>query len=271
MKTNILYLGDNLKVLAALPAGSIDLVYADPPFGTGQHRKDYDDRWLAADAYEDWLAPRLELCHVVLRNTGSIYVHCDWRMSHRIRLLLDNLFVFQNEIVWYHPGGGLSKRRFARKHDIILFYTKTGDYTFNPDAVRQPYSEKSLAHVSKTSVGLKTQSHNRRGGRDYGPVYLNPAGKHPDDVWHIPALAEASKERTGYATQKPLALLELIVKASSNPGDVVLDPFCGSGTTLIAADRLGRRWVGIDDSRQAIETTADRLRRLDIRYEEMCS
>lgn len=264
MKTSVLYHGDNLKVLEALPAESIDLIYADPPFGTGQHRQDYDDRWFIAGEYGEWLALRLKLCGIILKPTGSIYVHCDWRMAAKIRLLLDKLFIFQNEIVWYHPGGGLSKRRFARKHDTILFYTKSDDYIFNPDAVRQPYSPGTLAR-------LKTRLTNRRAGRDYGAVTLNPKGKHPDDVWQIPALAEASKERTGYATQKPLALLERIVKASSNPGDVVLDPFCGSGTTLVAADRLGRRWLGIDNSRQAIKTMVDRLRRLGIRYEQIDS
>lgn len=252
MKINVLYFGDNLKVLAALPAGSVDLIYADPPFGTGRYMKNYDDRWFAAGAYESWLAPRLELCSAVLKPTGSIYAHCDWRMVHSIRSILGGLFVFQNEIIWYHPGGGLSKRRFARKHDTILFYTKSNDYTFNPDAVRQPYSASTIAR-------LKTKLTNRRAGRDYGDVTLNPKGKHPDDVWQIPALPEASKERTGYATQKPLALLERIVKASSNPGDIVLDPFCGSGTTLAAADKLGRRWIGIDSSPMALSVASQRL------------
>jgi len=171
----------------------------------------------------------------VLKKTGSFYYHCDWHASHYVKIMLDQVFGFnhfQNEIIWHYTGGGRSKSYFSRKHDSIFLYAKSDSYTFNVDAIRVPYKETSgYAQSGITSAA----------GKKYMP---NPLGTPMDDVWDIPIINPLSKERLGYPTQKPLVLLERILNASSNPGDVVLDAFCGCGTALVAAQKLKRKWIG---------------------------
>ena len=162
---------------------------------------------------------------------------------------------FQNEVIWYYRGAGVSKSRYGRRHDNIFFYTKGKNWTFNADAARTPYAEATVKRF-KHYIG------NVRGGRDFGQQELNPKGKHPDDVWEISIVAPSARARLGYPTQKPLPLLERIVGVSSNPGDVVLDAFCGCGTTMEAAQLLGRRWIGIDISQSAIRLVENRLKKL---------
>jgi site-specific DNA-methyltransferase (adenine-specific) len=201
-------------------------------------------------AYLVSMTERLCELYRSLSPTGSLYLHCDRRTAHYFRIVCDALFGegnFRNEVVWHYTGGGRAKTYFSRKHDVILFYSKSAKYTFNLDAVRQPYSETS----GYARSGITSAS-----GKRYMP---HPDGTPADDVWDIPIVNPMARERTGYPTQKPSALLERIIAASSNEGDVVLDPCCGSGTTLVAAERLGRNWIGIDLSELAVAASRHRL------------
>ena len=161
---------------------------------------------------------------------------------------------FQNELVWYHRGGGVSKKRFGRKHDTIFFYTKSGkgSHTFNVDEIRQPYSEASAER-------LKYKAKAFRGDKVYDSYEQHPLGKHPDDVLAIQPVMPSSKKRVGWFSQKPEPLLEIIIKASSNPKDIVLDPMCGCGTTIVVAQKSARKWIGIDISPQACRTMKKRM------------
>lgn len=228
--------GDCLELLRREPDASVDLVYVDPPFATGRvHRGRagvFDDRFASIDAYLEFLAPRLRECRRVLRETGSILVHCDWRTSHRVRCLLDDVFGaerFVNGLVWSYGLGGSSPRAFARKHDDILFYAKGESYWF--EAPRVPARSRRMRGMTKKAT----------------------------DVLDVPAINNQAIERVGYPTQKPLALLDLLVRACSPPGGVVLDPCCGSGTTLVAAVGAERTAIGFDLSPDAVRTAALRL------------
>ena len=223
-------------------------------------------------SYLVYMAVRLLEMMRILKPTGSIYLHCDPTMSHYLKLVLDAVFGkqnFRNEIVWAYTQGGRSLKDFARKHDVILRYTKSKDFLFNSDDVRIDYEL-----VSKKSSDSFTKIDEN--GRFYKEVfgadkkkkyrYYKDAGKLPYDWWtDIPqitgrAAAWEKTERTGYPTQKPLALLDRIIKASSNKGDIVLDPFCGCATTLVAADRLQREWIGVDISAKAAELVVERIK-----------
>ncbi|MCK4871830.1 MAG: site-specific DNA-methyltransferase [Phycisphaerales bacterium] len=219
-----------------MPNESVDLVYVDPPFNTGKSQQGaaakYEDAWPTMEAYIRWIRPRVEQVHRVLKPTGSLLLHCDWRGSHHLRLLLDDVFGpdrFVNELIWSYGLGGSSPRRFARKHDTILFYSRTDVYFFQPPM------------VPATSARMRGQ--------------LKKAG----DILDIPSLNNMAAERTGYPTQKPLALLEMLISACCPEGGRVADFCCGSGTTLIAAKRLGRPFVGCDVSDDAVRMTEERL------------
>jgi len=263
VKTGIIHCGDCLAKLKDMGTGSIDLIYIDPPFNSSRSYRNpsgaacdrrFDDRFDGVNAYLEYMKPRIKELHRVLKPTGSFYYHCDWHASHYVKVMLDSpeLFGygnFQNEIVWcYRSGGASPRRRFSRKHDIILFYTRSGDYVFN---------------------GLKEKSYNR-GLKPYRfqgvDEYVDNAGWYTrvgmKDYWEINMVGRTSRERMDYPTQKPLALLERIVSASSNEGDIVLDAFCGSGTALAAAGKLGRRWIGIDISPAACRLARQRLKTL---------
>lgn len=259
---------DNLDVLRALPDGTVDLVYADPPFATGRSRRLVSIRTGTGDrtrpgfrgrevAYAEvsdlaWddaqpleahlaaLAARFHELHRVLAPEGSVYVHVDWRTVHHVRLLLDEVFGperFLNEIVWAYDYGGRAADRWPRKHDTILWYAKGDRWCFERDAIdRIPYLAPGLVGPEKAA-----------------------RGKLPTDVWWMTIVPPASAERTGYPTQKPVRLLERIVAASSRPGDLVLDPYAGSGTTAVAAARLGRRWLLVDRNSAAVDIARRRL------------
>ncbi len=267
--SNRLFVGDCLDVLPRLKAGCARLIYLDPPFNTGARRRgragSYADAFGSPAGYVAYMRPRLEAMLRVLASDGSLFFHCDWRMSHHIRLLLDDLFglsapprnqatrgVFVNEIIW-HYGLGASKagRRLLTKHDVIFWHARSPDYVFN------------LLREAPTPAMLDKYRHvDAQGNRymnAYGKRYVMKGGKLLDDVWDIPAIAPTAGERVDYPTQKPLTLLTRIVELASNAGDVVLDPFCGSGTTLVAAAHLGRRWIGIDINPQAVEIARARL------------
>lgn len=283
---NMILLGDCLEVLKDVGDASIDLIYLDPPYLTNKDWGEFDDTWRMVDfedelgehiwdkhpkvealidaaelikddsacAYIIMMSVRLIELRRVLKDTGSIYLHCDQYACHFLKLVMDSIFgnqQFQNEIIWAYRTGGVSKSRFARKHDNIFFYTKTDKYTFN--------ESREKSYVSAASAGMKAYGHK---GKEYmlledeGGVYRQVVMR---DVWHIDATGTVSHERLGYPTQKPLELLKRIVAASSNEGDVVLDPFCGSGTTLLAAQSMNRRWIGIDKNPNAIRIAKSRL------------
>ncbi len=267
-----LILGDNLSIMAALLPdyeGTIDLIYADPPFFTNrkysarigrgedsrkpnewQLTEGYRDHWADLDAYLDFLYQRLSLMYRLLAPNGTLYLHLDWHADAYARLLLDEFFGAENllnEIIWTYHGPSPIRSAFNRKHDTILVYVKGKNYTFNADAVREPYNPNTV----------KTFSASPKAG--FGKIPDLERGKVPEDWWYFPVVARLHNERTGYPTQKPQALLERIIKASSNPGDLVADFFCGSGTTPLVATNLGRRFVATDGTFRAVHTTRSRL------------
>ena len=209
-------------------------------------------------AYLVMMTIRLVELHRVLKPTGSLYLHCDPTASHYLKLVLDQVFGaknFRNEIIWHYRRWTAPSRRFQRLHDVVFFYTKGDNYTFNQILI--PYTE--------GSVGRKMQGVLHRFKRGEEPVLvsdkeLQAEGVSANDVFHIPFVAPSAKERLGYETQKPLALLERIIKASSNEGDIVLDPFCGCGTAVVAAQKLKRHWIGIDVTHLAINLMRNRLK-----------
>ncbi|GHO55517.1 DNA methyltransferase [Ktedonobacter robiniae] len=238
-------------------------------------------------AYLVSMTLRITEIHRVLKETGSFYLHCDPTASHYLKLLLDAIFCsqggnFVNEIAWcYEIGGRVSKHAFGRRHDSLLFYVKSKDYAFNWDDILDEFSESGKAKFRYEDENGKYRLMGRfikgspiKGHRDVSPEWENThpelvyrhylkEGKMPVDFWNIPPINQASKERLGYPTQKPEALLEKIISVSSNDGDVILDAYCGCGTTIAVAERLRRNWIGIDITYQSISLV---LRRLEGQY-----
>jgi len=211
-------------------------------------------------AYLTYMAQRIIEMYRILKNTGSLYLHCDPTASHYLKVMLDGIFnknSFGNDISWCYTGPSGAKKRFPTKHDVILRYVKSENYIFNEDAIRIPYKE---LHSDKGKNAKIWGSEGKLQNEDLRQNYVKK-GKIPEDWWiDIPSGGHISpKERTGYPTQKPLALLHRIIKASSNPNDIVLDPFCGCATTCVAAQQLGRKWIGIDIEEKAVEILVDRL------------
>lgn len=207
------------------------------------------------DSYLAWFYDAAVLLRELLAENGSILVHLDWHVGHYARTVLDEVFGeknFVNEIIWAYSGAGVSPERFSRRHDNIFWYTRGPGWYFDPDPLRTEYAEATKERFSHY-IG------NVRNGVDFGQQELNPKGKHPDDVLRVSIEAPSSNERTGYPTQKPLALLQKLVEGLCPKDGVVADLFCGSGTTLKAAELLQRRWLGCDLSRFAIHTTRKRL------------
>ncbi|GHT25651.1 hypothetical protein FACS18942_01240 [Planctomycetales bacterium] len=293
---NTLYTNDNLYVLSGLNSGLVDLIYLDPPFnskrtysapvGSKAAGASFKDMWtwkdvdeyyldtLAANfpalaryiasvgkisgkammAYLTYMAQRVIEMYRVLKDTGSLYLHCDPTASHYLKLLLDSIFGkqgFRNEIIWCYRGGGSPKNDFGRRHDIIFRYAKSNKLVFNADAVRVPYQAEGINRKDDAMWGKHKGTE-----RVYKP---HPLGKIPEDWWRIDVLNANDSERTGYPTQKPLAILHRVIKASSKEDDIVLDPFCGCATTCVAAQQLGRKWIGIDIEKQAASVLVERL------------
>lgn len=272
---NTLYCGDNLDVLRKhVKDESIDLIYIDPPFFSNKHYevvwgdeaevRSFEDRWEGGiNVYIEWMRPRVEELHRTLKPTGSFYLHCDWHASHYLKIMMDEIFgakQFLNEIVWCYGIGGRSKKHFGRKHDTILFYRKNKRHIFNVDDVRVPF-KKTHMKIEIDNNGKKYSIKKSRTGKVYRyPIDL---GKIPEDYWtDIELINWEAKERLGYPTQKPEMLLERIMKASSNKGDIVLDAFCGCGTALVVAHKLGRNWIGIDISPTAAKVMEGRLKKV---------
>jgi site-specific DNA-methyltransferase (adenine-specific) len=227
--------------IAAIYPRPAALTYIDPPFNTGSTRSTttttatYTDTYGSIEDYIDWLIPRIDnLRHMT---HGNFIVHVDPRTSHYLKIELDRIFgrtAFQNEIIWKYNSGGAGKRKLAAKHDTLLWYTTKKDYTFNIQ--RERYATPNVAH---------------RAG-------FHPGGRMLTDVWDISIISTTGRERVGYPTQKPLALLDRIVRMFSNPGDLVADGFCGSGTTGVAAITNQRDFYGCDVNQTAVEITAGR-------------
>ncbi len=293
---NEFYHGDCLFVLNHdIEPESIDLIYLDPPFFTGKVQKgkdkwhpeameiSYNDTkaywgqhqnrmrqkaplWLNSIPREDefksyiyYMMERLEACKRALKQTGSIYLHCDERASHYLKMVMDEIFGyknFRNEIVWWYHTGGASKKHFSKKHDIILFYSKKDKYYFDTECIRDQFRETKTDHFNSIDGNGRKCRIRKINNKEY--FYYLEDGKIPTDVWEISTINAVAEERTGYPTQKPITLLKRIIQASSNEGGMVLDPFCGCGTTIIAANELGRKWIGIDISKDALNVTKGR-------------
>jgi DNA modification methylase len=272
LPANQLILGDNLRVMSALLPeyeDKVDLIYVDPPFftnkgytariGRGEDSRKpeewklvdgYKDEWDGLNDYLDMLFPRLQLMHRLLSPTGSLYLHLDWHANSYARILLDEIFGYKNyrnEIIWTYHGPSPIKRAFNRKHDMILFYSKTDKYKFNVDDVRIPYASNTVETFKSSDKA------------GFGKVPDLDRGKVPEDWWYFPVVARLHNERTGYPTQKPEALMERIIMASSDPGDLVADFFGGAGTTAVVAQRLDRRFILSDNQPRAINTSRSRL------------
>ena len=268
--TNKLIFGDNLQVMKLLlddpdVKGQVKLIYIDPPFATkqefkgSQDQKAYQDK-IAGARFLEFLRKRLIFLRELLSEDGSIYVHLDWKKGHYVKVIMDEVFgetKFRNDLIWKYFGPTSTEKNFPRKHDIILFYTKSDDYNFNGEATLIQYDDKAIRRYDKVDEG----------GRPYKLYYDKDGtvrkaymkeGK-PTEIFEIPFVQGTSEERIGYPTQKPEALLDRIIQASSNPGDLVLDAFAGSGTTLAVAEKLGRRWIGMDCGKLAIYAMQKRL------------
>ncbi len=284
VESRVVHCCDNLGLLRAMPAGCIDLVYIDPPFNSNRdypidaashsgRQQAFRDRHASTAQYVAFMRPRCRELVRILKNTGTFFYHCDWHASHYVKVMLDGLFgqdAFINEIVWAYETGGRATHHFSRKHDVVFFYSpgaRSGQYTFNAEAVAVPRNTcRACGHVREKRNHLKRHVDDQ--GRVYRSIrsngktyrYYDDEPVAPSDVWTISHLQQKDPQRVGYPTQKPLALLDRIIRVASHPGDLVLDAFCGSGTTLVAAENLGRRWIGIDCLPAACQLAAQRLR-----------
>ena len=298
-KNQTMWTGDNLPIMRGMNSESVDLIYLDPPFnsksnyaapiGSKAAGAEFKDTWALSDVDVEWanlieekhpalyrvllasmtdsdksyliyMASRLLEVHRLLKPTGAIYLHCDPTMSHYLKLVMDTVFgrsKFQNEIIWSYRRYTALSKRFQREHDVVFLYGKSAP-TFN--VIYEAYgknSGKRDSHYKKDEDGRWFRWQKRRGEEPY-KIYLSD-GRRLGDVWNISHINASAAERVGYPTQKPLTLLDRIVRASSNEGDIVLDPFCGCATTLVSADALSREWVGIDISPKAAELVVRRI------------
>ena len=268
------HLGDCLSVLRYCKSDSVDVIHLDPPFysqrkHSGRGRKDsvvleFDDIWPDLQSYIQFMRERLFECQRVLKSTGSIFLHCDRSASHHLRVLLDEVFGakrFESEIIWAYRRWSNSKRGLLNAHQVIFFYSKTSRYKFFP-AYDEYSPTTNLDQIfQKRTRGVTGKSEYKESNDGLFELVERKKGVPLSDVWNIPYLNPKAKERVGYPTQKPILLLERIICLVSEPGDIVLDPFCGSGTTLVAAKLLGRSYVGIDVSPEAVRLSNERLQR----------
>jgi len=264
--------GDCLKELTKVESCSVDLVYLDPPFFTQKKQVlktrdnlseySFEDTWTDINSYTAYIQERLKKCKAVLKNSGSIFLHCDRSASHHLRIALDNVFGsenFRSEIIWVYKRWSNAKKGLLNSHQIIFFYSKTSRFKFNrtftdysPTTNLEQIFEMRVRDKNGKTVYKKAEDGNSELMREKKGVPLS-------DVWEIPYLNPKARERVGYPTQKPIILLERIIELVTDTGDLVLDPFCGSGTTLIAAKLLDRNYIGIDASCDAVKLTEKRL------------
>lgn len=275
MQNNNVVCADCLETLKKMKAEKIDLIYLDPPFFTQNiqslvsskknEKFSFCDKWKDMDEYLKFMEVRLEECKRVLKDTGSIFVHCDRNASHYLKVLLDKIFgtqYFQSEIIWFYKRWSNSKKGLLNNHQVILFYSKTSNFKFN--RIYTDYSE-----TTNVDQILQDRIKDKNGKSKYkidengeSVIGKSKKGVPLSDVWEIPYLNPKAKERVGYPTQKPLILLEQIIKLVTEEGDIVLDPFVGSGTTVVAAKMLKRGYLGIDISQEAVDLTKERLEKL---------
>lgn len=271
MEFNKVYCADNLQIMQSMPDASIDLIYIDPPFNTNKIQKTADaqfsDSFKGLNQYLNFMQPRLQHMHRLLKQTGSLFVHTDYRVVHYLKIELDKIFGspthLVNEIIWcYSQGGGKTTNHFKKRHDTILWYAKDkSKYYFCDDDIRLPYTPHKK-HRNGTNYG-GTMGRDKNGreyvekwgtGKKKKYRYYLDQGKMPEDVWtDIQSIQSAAKERLGYPTQKPLILLERIIKSTTKEGEIVADFFCGCGTTCKASKSLNRKWIGVDNNPQAID------------------
>lgn len=275
MPENRIICGDALDIMKNIHEKSVDLVYLDPPFFTqerqilsskdGEMKYSFDDKWADIDLYLRYMEERLAECKRVLKDTGSIFLHCDRNASHYLKILMDKIFGmanFQSEIIWSYKRWSNSKKGLLNNHQIILFYSKTKNFKFNK--MYTDYSETTnidqiLQERVRDGNGKSVYKKDVDGKTVVGQC---KKGVPLSDVWEIPYLNPKAKERVGYPTQKPIILLEQIIKLVTEEGDLVVDPFVGSGTTAVAAKLLNRRYLGIDKSADAVELANNRLETL---------
>ncbi|MFH2000659.1 MAG: site-specific DNA-methyltransferase [Planctomycetota bacterium] len=299
---NAMIVGDCMEVMHRVPEASLDLIYVDPPFCTGKSRKGeslplgpggrirgeangrtyiFTDAWEGGLAhYLEWLQPRLEEMARLLKPTGALMVHLDGNASHYVKVMLDQMLGqdrFINEIIWHYKSGGHPRKRLARKYDSILWYSRGKSYTYHPEAAALPRNRCRLCGEEQERCNHMKRQEDENGRpvifiKSAGKVYQyyedDPAP--PCDVWlDIGHLHQRDPERTGYPTQKPLKLMKRLVALASNPGDVVADFFAGSGTTLIAAALLNRKWVGCDARADALDVAASRFAHHALRFNSL--
>lgn len=277
MKINEIYVGNCIEILKEISTESVDIVYMDPPFYTQRKHSlssrdeskkyEFDDSWDSVQDYLSMIEACLTECNRVLKSTGSIFLHCDKAASHHLRVSLDKVFDsrhFQSEIIWSYKRWSNSKKGLLNAHQTIYFYSKASDFKFN-----QIF--KDYAPTTNIDQILQDRQRNRSGKSVYkkdenGNVVLGKEKKGVplSDVWEIPYLNPKAKERVGYPTQKPVLLLQQILEISTDEGDLVVDPFNGSGTTCVAAKSMNRNYLGIDISKDAVKLAKQRLQEMVI-------
>ena len=252
---------DNLELMATIPNNTIDLIYCDILYGTGKDFMDYKDLYPMREIIEEHYLPRLKEMHRILKNTGSIYLQMDSRISHWVRCLLDEVFGygnFRNELIWCYNTGGKSKKWFSKKHDVILWYSKSNKYKFFPDAISEKRGTQKRNNLKKIIENGETFYVCRANGKEYrysenDSILLN-------DWWiDIPQMQQHHPDRTGYYSQKPKELIERIIMASSNEGDLVADFYSGSFTTAVVCNELNRNFIGCDINPNAYEIGKKRV------------
>jgi DNA modification methylase len=263
MKLNTIYLADNLEFMRKLDSDIIDLIYIDPPFYSGVDYKEFSDKWGSIDEYLDFMYPRIKEMHRILKKSGTFYLHCDPNAVFNLKPICDKIFGnknFRREIIWNvgSVSGFKSQiKGWVRQHDTILYYTKSDSFTFNKQHLpyREDYIKKMFRHKDEKGRIYRK----RREGKQY--LDESP-GTLVGDVWndiYSFQTTTRSKEYLGYPTQKPEKLLRRIILSSSNEGDIIADFFCGTGTTIAVAKRLGREWIGVDNNPKAVDLCKNRL------------
>jgi site-specific DNA-methyltransferase (adenine-specific) len=272
MKLDHLYSGDCREILAYFPDDCVDLIYLDPPFFTQKkhslvsrdrlHKYEFDDIFSARDDYLGFLKEVFIACRRVLKETGNLFLHCDRTASHHLRTVLEAVFGeenFQSEIIWSYKRWSNSKKGLMNSHQAIYFFSKTPQFKFHTlygDYSPTTNLDQILQERARDEQGVSVYKRDENGATAKGKP---KKGVPLSDVWEIPYLNPKAKERCGYPTQKPVLLLNRIVKIASDEGDIVLDPFCGSGTTCVSAKLLKRRYIGIDVSPDAVQLAEKRL------------
>jgi len=250
--TSSVFCSDNLELMKTIESNTIDLIYCDILYGTGRNFGDYQDLKPIRSEIEAHYIPRIKEMHRILKPTGSIYLQMDTRINHWIRCIMDDIFGydnFRNQIIWHYRTMKNDAKQFKEKHDNILFYSKSSEYIFNAADVRIEHTEATKKRYKRAKSGF-TQGE------------LKDKGKIPNDVWDDCYLVnnQFTRESVGYATQKPKKLIERIIKASSNEGDLVADFYMGSGTTAVVCKELNRKFIGCDVNPRAVEITLQRLK-----------